>query len=132
MTKRPRSQNSKFTKKLEASLMKLTYVDNLRVYGADKWCRWTIKVDDKDCTVPIYNTLNTKSTSDDDYAPHAIAGTCSGISAGIRTRTIALTRSSGADCYTGWPPVDAGGTFFMEASPAPLTHSLTHSLIHTR
>ena len=104
-----------FTKKEDESLMKLTYVDNLRAHGTEQWCQWSIKVDSKDCPKRIYNTVNTKSSSDDDFAPRAIVGTCSDIKKGAHTMTIALARSSSADCYTGWFPDDKGGTFFMEA-----------------
>ena len=82
--------------------MKVTYVDNFRVYGTQTYCRWTIKIDGKDCAVPVYNTKGTASTSDYDCAPHAIAGTCDGIAEGDHTMTIALTRKAGADCQTGW------------------------------
>jgi hypothetical protein len=105
----------KFTKKSSSSLLKVTYADNLRVYGNGKWCRWTIKIDGRDCKVPIYNTKHTTATSDNDHTPHAIVGTCSGLKAGGHTMTIALTRSSGADCYTGWSPTSARDAFFMEA-----------------
>ena len=90
-----------FVKKSSSSLLRVTYADVLRVVGNGKWCRWTIKIDGRDCAVPIYNTKHTSSTSDNDHAPHAIVGTCSGIKAGGHTMTIALTRNAGADCYTG-------------------------------
>ena len=113
-----------FTKKIAASLVKVTYADNLRVYGNGKWCRWTIKIDGKDCAVPIYNSKYTSATSDDNFTPHAIVGTCSGISAGSHTMTIALTNNGGADCYTGWSAT-ARDAFFMEALELNPTGQIT-------
>ena len=110
------NRSLKFTKKLSSSLVKVTYADNLHVYGnGNKWCHWTIKIDGKDCAIPIYNTKHTSATSDRDFAPHAIVGTCAGINAGNHTMTIALTRSNNADCHTGWSAVSARDAFFMEA-----------------
>ena len=107
----------KFTKKSAVSLMKLTYVDNLRVRGAETWCRWTIKIDGKDCPIPIYNSKYTSTTSGNDHTPHAISGTCSNITAGEHTMTIGLTRKAdGADCYTSWTATHTTeDAFFMEA-----------------
>ena len=105
----------KFTKKSAASLMKLTYADNMRVVGNGKWCKWSIKVDDKDCATPIFNSKHTQHNSDNDHTPHAIVGTCEGISAGDHTMTVALTRSGGADCYSGWSASAARDALFMEA-----------------
>merc|ERR1719353_588209 len=110
----PKRQLS-FKKKMSGSFMKVTYADNLRTYGNGRWCRWTIKIDGRDCSVPIFNTKYTSSTQDNDLFPHAIEGTCKGIRAGGHTMTIALTRSSGADCYTGWSPSSGRDAFFMEA-----------------
>ena len=104
-----------FIKTSGASLMKLTYADNLRVYGNSKVCTWTIKIDGKDCAIPIYNSKHSAKTSDNDHAPNAIVGTCAGLAAGIHSMTIALTRNAGADCYTGWSASSARDAFFMEA-----------------
>jgi hypothetical protein len=106
-----------FTKQQVNSLMKLTYADNLRVIGNNKWCKWWIKVDGKDCPIPIYNAMHTANGygTDNDHIPVAIAGTCANVKAGVHTMTIALTRSSGADCYTGWSASGARDAFFMEA-----------------
>jgi len=86
-----------------------------RVYGNSKWCRWTIKIDGKDCAIPIYNSKHSAKTSDNDHTPNAIVGTCAGIAAGVHIMTIALTRNGGADCYTGWSATSARDAFFMEA-----------------
>lgn len=95
----------------------MTYADNFRVFGNREWCRWTIKIDGKDCAIPVYNSKCTEEISDDDRAPHAIAGTCAGISTGDHTMTIALTRSSSnANCITGWSASASDrDAFFMEA-----------------
>ena len=105
----------KFTKKSSSSLVRVTYADNLRVYGNGRWCRWSIRIDGRDCRLPVRNTKYTSSTQDNDHFPHAITGTCSGISRGGHTMTIMLTRSGGADCYTGWSASGARDAFFMEA-----------------
>ena len=92
-----------FVKKSATSLVRVTYADNLRVYGNGKVCTWTIKIDGRDCPVPIYNSKHTTATSDNDHTPHAIVGTCSGIGRGGHTMTIALTRSrhSTRTCQSG-------------------------------
>lgn len=95
--------------------MKMTYADNLRTYGNGKWCRWTIKIDNKDCKPSLVAIKYTSATSDNDHTPHAMVGTCSGIPAGNHKMTIALTRSSGADCHTGWSASGARDAFFLEA-----------------
>jgi len=105
----------KFQKNLANSLMKLTYADNLRVYGNGKVCYWNIKVDNRNCPINIVNAKHTTATSDNDHTPHAIVGTCKGIKAGTHTMTIGLTRNGGADCYTGWSASGARDAFFMEA-----------------
>ena len=104
-----------FSKKLSNSVVKVTYAESLRVYGNGKWCRWTIKIDGKDCNPSVYNSKHTTATSDNDHTPHAIVGSCSGLSAGNHRMTIALTRNGGADCYTGWSSSGARDAFFMEA-----------------
>merc|ERR1719261_2354120 len=104
-----------FSKKLSNSVVKVTYAESLRVYGNGKWCRWTIRVDNKDCKPSVYNAKHTTATSDNDHTPHAIVGSCSGLSAGNHRMTIALSRSGGADCYTGWSASGARDAFFMEA-----------------
>ena len=118
----------KFTKKSASSLLKVTYADNLRVYGNGKWCRWTIKIDGRDCSVPIYNTKYTTATSDNDHTPHAIMGTCQGISAGSHTMTIMLWRNSGADCYTGWSASGARDAYFMEAEEINPAGQITNKM----
>merc|ERR1719506_2193974 len=104
-----------FSKKLSNSFVKVTYAESLRVYGNGKWCRWTIKIDGKDCNPTVYNSKHTTTTSDNDHTPHAIVGACKGISKGNHKMTIALSRNGGADCYTGWSASGARDAFFMEA-----------------
>ena len=122
----------KFTKTSANSLMKLTYADNFRVIGRDQWCSWTIKVDGKDCPIPIYNSKR-DSTSTNDHTPHVIVGTCAGIVPGSHTMTVVLTRNTGADCYTGWSPSSARDAFFLEAeelNPAGQITSVTREEAH--
>ena len=104
-----------FKKASSSTLLRVTYADIMRVYGAGKVCYWWIKIDGKNCAVPLYNAKHSSSTSDNDHLPHAIVGTCTGIKAGTHTMTIALTNNGGADCYTGWSPSSARDAFFLEA-----------------
>merc|ERR1719201_876207 len=105
----------KFNKISRSNRMKLTYADNLRTHGNGKVCYWRIRVDGKNCPIDIYNAKHTRHSSDNDHTPHAIMGTCQGISAGSHTMTIMLWRNGGADCYTGWSASGARDAFFMEA-----------------
>merc|ERR1719482_1667199 len=100
---------------LSNSVVKVTYAESLRVYGNGKWCRWSIRVDNKDCNPAVFNAKHTTATSDNDHTPHAIVGACKGLSKGNHRMTIGLTRSGGADCYTGWSASGARDAFFMEA-----------------
>jgi hypothetical protein len=104
-----------FVKGSATTVMKLTYADNLRVHGNGKVCYWRIRVDGRNCPIDIYNGKHSGHSSDNDYTPHAIIGTCSKLSAGSHTMTIQLWRNSGADCYTGWSASGARDAFFMEA-----------------
>ena len=94
---------SRFTKKSSSSSVRILYYDNLRVKGAGKWCRWEVKVDGKSCPVPVAGSVYTYHGENDHY-PTAILGECPGLAAGKHNINIALTRKSGADCYTGWTP----------------------------
>ena len=99
-----------FTKKSTKSSVRILYYDNLRVVGSGKWCRWEVKVDGKSCTAPLAGSVHTNS-NDNDLYPGTIVGECLGLSAGKHNINVALTRSSGADCHTGWTP----GTRVMHA-----------------
>merc|ERR1712032_1334866 len=44
-----------FSKKLSNSVVKVTYAESLRVHGNGKWCRWTIRIDNKDCKPSVFN-----------------------------------------------------------------------------
>merc|ERR1711881_304356 len=79
-----------FTKRSSSAHTRILYFDNLRVYGSSKWCRWEAKVDTK--------------SGDNDHSPATIVGECPNVKAGKHTIRIAVTRSSGADCHTGWTP----------------------------
>ena len=92
-----------FTKQLSSSSVRILYYDNLRVMGDKKWCRWEVKVDGKSCSAPLAGSVHTNS-NDNDLYPGTIVGECLGLSAGKHNINVALTRSSGADCYTGWTP----------------------------
>jgi hypothetical protein len=104
-----------FIKGSSNTLMKLTYTDNMRVYGNGKACYWRIRVDGKNCPIDIWNGKHTTSTSDNDHTPHALIGTCSKLSAGSHVMSIYLWRSGGADCYTGWSASSERDAYFMEA-----------------
>ena len=92
-----------FTKKSEKSIMRILYYDNLRVIGSGKWCRWEVKVDGRSCKVPLAGSVHT-SSGDNDHYPATIVGECVNLRKGLRKIKIAVTRSSGADCHTGWTP----------------------------
>ena len=97
--------STSFTKKSSSSSssVRILYYDNLRVVGTDKWCRWEVKVDGKSCAAPLAGSVHTKS-NDNDHYPATIVGECPGLSAGKRNINVALSRSAGADCHTGWTP----------------------------
>jgi hypothetical protein len=98
------SVNSMSFKKLSAkSTIRIVYYDNLRVIGHGKWCRWEARVDYKSCPAPISASLHTYN-NDNDHYPHIIMGECPGVKKGDRKIDIGVTRSSGADCHTGWTP----------------------------
>ena len=124
-----------FIKDFDASLLKLTYADHLRVKGNGTWCKWAIKVDGELCSVPIRSKKRVHKDSDKDVGPYAITGTCAGVAAGIHTMTIALSRKdSGADCATGWIGSTEKGAFFMEVeelNPAGQIATLMNSMIGT-
>jgi len=84
-------------------IMRILYYDNLRVIGSDKWCRWEVMVDSAPCPVPIAGSVYTKS-GDNDHYPATMMGECAGLEPGNLQIDIAVTSSSGADCYTGWTP----------------------------
>jgi len=92
-----------FNKKSSSSNLRILYYDNLRVYGHAKWCRWEVKVDGRSCPAPLAGSVYTHGTDNDHY-PGTILGECLGANAGRRSINIAITRSSGADCHTGWTP----------------------------
>jgi hypothetical protein len=92
-----------FTKKKASAHTRILYFDNLRVYGSAKWCRWEAKVDGKSCAAPLAGSIYTKA-GDNDHYPATIVGECPNVKAGNHKITIAVTRSSGADCHTGWTP----------------------------
>merc|ERR1711964_467767 len=92
-----------FTKKQAATTTRILYFDNLRTYGSEKWCRWEARVDGKSCAAPLAGSVYTK-VNDNDHYPATIVGECPNLKAGKHTITIAVTRSSGADCHTGWTP----------------------------
>jgi hypothetical protein len=117
-----------FSKGSSATAMKLTYVDNLRVYGNGKACYWRIRVDGKNCPIDIWNGKHTSHASDNDHTPHALIGSCGGLSAGSHVMSIYLWRSGGADCYTGWSASGARDAFFMEAEEINPKGQFTHKM----
>ena len=92
-----------FTKKSSTSVARILYYDNLRVIGSGKWCRWEVKVDGRSCKVPLAGSVHTNN-NDNDHYPATILGECTGLRKGGRKIRVAVTRSSGADCHTGWTP----------------------------
>jgi len=84
-------------------IMRILYYDNLRVVGSGKWCRWEVMVDSSPCPVPIAGSVYTNS-GDNDHYPATMMGECAGFEPGNLQIDVAVTSSSGADCYTGWTP----------------------------
>lgn len=105
----------KFKKTQANTMVKLTYSDNLRVIrkGDADTCIWSIKVDDKNCKLPVENAKHT--TKGNDHENHAIVGLCEGLTAGDHTMTVDVRNEGGADCYTGWDGNSGKDAFFMEA-----------------
>ena len=93
----------KFIKQSPRSILRILYYDNLRVIGSGKWCRWEVKVDGRSCKVPLAGSVHTNN-NDNDHYPATILGECTGLRKGGRKIRVAVTRSSGADCHTGWTP----------------------------
>merc|ERR1719409_2668790 len=95
----------KFKKKKpkENWVMRILYYDNLRVIGSGKWCRWEVTVEGGPCPVPIAGSVHTNN-GDNDHYPATMMGECAGFEPGDLTIDVAVTSSSGADCYTGWTP----------------------------
>ena len=91
---------SSFTKKSSSSSVRILYYDNLRVIGHAQWCRWEVKVDGKSCPAGSVFTR----AGDNDYYPATILGECPGLDEGKHNINVALTSSSGADCFTGRTP----------------------------
>ena len=60
-------------------------------------------MDGKSCPVPVAGSVHTNA-GDNDHYPAMILGECPGLAVGKHNINIALTRSSGADCHTGWTP----------------------------
>jgi len=98
-----------FQKNDDASLLRLTYMDNFRVYNGGT-CRWYIRIDDKDCPYKddkgntqqgwIASSLHTHA-NENDHVPQAMAGYCRSVLAGEHTMKVGVN-SGGHDCYTGW------------------------------
>merc|ERR1719482_1356110 len=98
-----------FKKKMGNSVVKVQYAESLRVYGNGKWCRWTIKIDNKDCKPTVYNTKHTSSTGDNDHTPHAIvAGPTAGCLHSTKGQAVPRSVSRGArTCACGQATIEA-------------------------
>lgn len=68
--------------KLSASTsLRITYVDNLRTYGAGKACRWEIRANGASCpTMPLY--ANIYNQGDNPHHTRTFVGYCGGLAAG--------------------------------------------------
>jgi len=113
-----------FKKAEDATIMRMTYADNLRVHGHGKWCKWEIRVNDKACgAIPSGKKLGTGggnlsgnrhcNVNQNDHTPGQIVGYCTGLLKGSYTMKITV-KGNGADCYTGWDR-QSQGHFLMEA-----------------
>lgn len=95
------ARSFEFTKKEPSSRMLLTYNDNLRALGANKACRWEIRVDDKSCpSGKIVGDLYV--VNDNPHRQHNLVGFCDQLAKGKHTMKVWVSQlHAGSDCYTG-------------------------------
>lgn len=89
-----------FNKEEDSSIIRVTYSDNLRVHGHEKWCKWEIRMDTKPCKNNLSGTRHV-SGNQNDHVPGQIVGYCQGLNKGAHEMKIHV-RGNSADCYTGW------------------------------
>jgi hypothetical protein len=102
-----------FTKKNDDTKLRLTYMDNMRVYGNGKACYWEIRVDGKPCPSGVIRGDRHNSGSENPHRFHSIIGYCDKIRKGSRQVSVFVGQvAGGSDCYTGW----AGGASWTLAA----------------
>ena len=93
-------------KKKADTAIRVSYTDNMRVYGTGQSCRWEIRFDGASCPgqiicADVYNS----ATGGNLHHNRTLVGYCAGLAAGNHTVTVYVGSSpgySGCDCYTGW------------------------------
>merc|ERR1711998_499844 len=102
-----------FKKKSDKSRLRLTYMDNIRVYGNGKACYWEIRIDGKPCPSGVVRGDRHNSGSENPHRFHSIIGYCDKIPKGDHKLNVYVGRiAGGSDCYTGW----AGGASWTLAA----------------
>jgi hypothetical protein len=99
-------RNLNFYKSSDASVMRLMYNDNLRTHAGSGGhsCRWTIKVDGRDCSNGAINADQYIWGAMNTHRPRTVMGYCHGLKRGHHRMQIYVghTPHYGGDCYTGW------------------------------
>jgi len=104
------SRSLRFHKELDDTYIRILYSDNLRVRGAGKACRWTIKVDGADCgEKQIYSDRYDGSSNANFHGTSTVLGYCEGLTFGWHTIHVWVSEVphgevayAGSDCYPGW------------------------------
>ena len=102
-------------KKENDTAIRISYTDNLRALGANKSCRWEIKVDGTSSPVqPLVYDVYASLAGDSPHRSRTLVGYFKGLSAGSHEIQIWVGPTPGysnCDCFTGWP----SGTWVLEA-----------------
>jgi len=95
-----------FSKAKTNTKIRISYTDNLRTAGAQKACRWEIRVDGSSCPNQALVYDYYVENNDHPHRSRTVVGYCTGIAAGSHTIGIWVGNTpagySGSDCYTGW------------------------------
>lgn len=102
----PKGRSVKFTKTLDSTDLKVYYHDNAGVRGNNKWCRWELQINGKNCAERVAGSMHTVH-GEDDRVGITVAGVCKNIPATKKGEFHVLSvlvsrRDSGANCYTGY------------------------------
>merc|ERR1712019_324090 len=101
--------NLAFDKRKDDSQLRITWATNLRIRAHNNkggvYCNWELRIDGRSCEAPTKIGASMHSqNNDNDHYPATMMGECAGFDPGQLTIDVAVTSSSGADCYTGWTP----------------------------
>ncbi|MDC7785098.1 hypothetical protein PQJ75_02395 [Rhodoplanes sp. TEM] len=96
-----------FTKMKNGTDILIRYADTLGAYRTSSlstYCTFTIKVDGANCPTSIAGVVYYPGASDAVMSPSYIEGSCSGLSVGSHTISVASTTSTAMWCYAGYSP----------------------------